>query len=1125
MYNPQLAQILYNELLKIARNTELAPSGKIAQLHDLLILVINEAVKDEKIQFNTLFAKIAYACNRNKIGSKSQFYIHRFRKIARSETAVGDPDNVDLDVQLGIKVIAETILSIFEAGMPDELIELLPAENFYTVSPVPIVSFKPKVRVLALENDHTLQQLLVVPEDEPEKVIRLQYNIPERNENFNPSIKVLVDHVGFPSILQLIDVAIDEQEHYRPAAIVIEPDYLVDVTSVAECFREGGTEPLGHILKKFLPFESTKAITIGNMANMFLDELMANANIGYDELFVKAFKQTPFAFIFWEDADVKEVRQEAHVHYLTLQKMVQTDFLQQNIIVEDCFLEPTFYSETYGLQGRLDVFYQNKINDKKGAIVELKSSKIFKPNSNGLNHSHYYQTLLYDLLIKSAFGFQMDAINYILYSRYADYPLRYSPTSKTQQFEALQLRNQVVALEKQLAVEHTKMDGTANQSLFQQLVHHPMTRGGGGFFTRDLQLFAQVYTQLTAVEQLYFNLFVSFVAKEQQLAKIGVQDIEDSNGTASLWLNTIKEKEDRYEIFNNLTIVENLSNEEDPIIKFQKSADTCRLTNFRDGDIGVLYPSTDTEMSALSNQVFKCTIIKIEEQQIVVRLRSRQFNHSLFRKYKYWNLEHDLLDTSFNGMYRQLFEWAKSDKSKRDLWIGARPPRESVPGVVPDYAELLPAQQTILSKMLASRDYFLLWGPPGTGKTSIMVKYFVKEIMDHTEERIMLLAYTNRAVDEICESIENIRPEIRDQYFRIGSKYSTAANFQPQLLDHKITNITNRKDLKELIANHRIVVATVSSIVSKPEVLQLMGCTRIVIDEASQILEPMLVGLLTRFEKVILIGDHLQLPAVVVQDPKLSKVDDAGLAEVCLTDLRDSLFERLYRLCRKKDWHWAYSQLQSQGRMHQSLMQFPGEKFYDGTLQALPPIVSDKQYLPLSYKIHETASQLVQAIASRRLLYLETEADLSSVRRKTNQYEALAILQILQAFFEIYTASGKTVHERSIGIITPYRAQIAKIKDLLLEHGINLDLVTIDTVERYQGGARDIIVLSLCTNHESQLASLASLSSEGVDRKLNVALTRAKEQIVLIGNKEILMKSANYRALLQTYYPIDPTWL
>lgn len=1116
MYNPILANILYQELLKIHHNPSLNLDGKIIQLNELLLTIFNEATKDEHIQFNNLFAKIAYACHRYKIGGKAQFYIHTFRKAARKESDKSDAQLL-LDCQLGIKVNAEAILSIFESGMPTELIQILPPDNFYSTNPIPIAAFKPKVRVLALELDENTQQIKIVPEDEPEKTVFLQYNIPDRNENFNPTIQV-IQQIGFPLSLQLLDVAIDHQEIYRPSAIVLEPDYLVDVTSVAESFKDYGADPIAHILKKFLPYQTTKAITIGNIANMFLDELMANPKLEFLDLFVKAFKQNPFAFVFWEDEDVKEVKESALTHYLTLQKMVLEGFEQQNIITKDCFLEPTFYSENYGLQGRLDVLYQNSKNDKKGAIVELKSSKLFKPNSYGLNHSHYYQTLLYDLLLKSAFGTNMDATNYILYSRYYDNPLRYAPTSKTQQYEALQIRNQIVGLEKMMASEHE--DFNLNQ-IIEKIIQHPLTRGGGGFSTRDLQLFSSIFTQLDEIEKLYFTQFSSFVAREQQLAKIGVQDLEDSNGTASLWLNTLKEKEDRYEIIDYLKIQTNHSAEDDPIIIFEKTDKTHPLSNFRDGDIGVLYPFSSPDKAVLSNQVFKITIIKIDESLVKARLRCRQFNHQIFQKNEYWNIEHDLLDTSFNNMYRQIFEWASAEKVVRAIWLGTSSPALPDKIAIPTYESLLPNQQEILQKMLAANDYFLLWGPPGTGKTSIMIRYFVQYILENTNEKIMLLAYTNRAVDEICASIESIDQNIKTEYFRIGSKYSTAKAFQSQLLDDKIASITNRKSLKNIILGHRIVVATVSSIVSKPEILELMDCTRIVIDEASQILEPMLVGLLTRFAKVILIGDHLQLPAVVTQAPKYSVVASEELNNVGLTNLRDSLFERLFNLCKNNNWHWAYSQLEVQGRMHEDLMNFPSKYFYNNSLKALPQNISIRQYVPLSFLVEENESDLDKVLSTKRCVFINSNIDNSSIRKKTNQNEADAVAIVIQSITKIYQKNDKKINAQSIGIITPYRAQIAKIKDTLLSNQLDISHLSIDTVERYQGGARDIIIISLCTNHESQLASMASLSKEGVDRKLNVALTRAKEQIILIGNQELLQKNNLYRALLQNYYPIE----
>ena len=122
-----------------------------------------------------------------------------------------------------------------------------------------------------------------------------------------------------------------------------------------------------------------------------------------------------------------------------------------------------------------------------------------------------------------------------------------------------------------------------------------------------------------------------------------------------------------------------------------------------------------------------------------------------------------------------------------------------------------------------------LWGPPGTGKTSMMLKHIVTYLWKHTEENILLLAYTNRAVDEICEAIENIDENIKDDYLRIGSRYSTGAQFRDQLLDNKMKGITTRKALKELLVKHRIYVATVNSMASKKDLFQIKKFHQVII--------------------------------------------------------------------------------------------------------------------------------------------------------------------------------------------------------------------------------------------------------------------------------------------------------
>ena len=148
------------------------------------------------------------------------------------------------------------------------------------------------------------------------------------------------------------------------------------------------------------------------------------------------------------------------------------------------------------------------------------------------------------------------------------------------------------------------------------------------------------------------------------------------------------------------------------------------------------------------------------------------------------------------------------------------------------------------------------------------------------------------------------------------------------------------------------------------------------------------------------------------------------------------------------------------------------------------------------------------------MIFLPTPIDDSSPAQKTNKHEAQMVADLVANFQSLYSDNGKELSRDSIGVITPYRAQIAQIKTALQERALPSETITIDTVERYQGGARDIILISLCTNSSFQLLSLASLSDEGVDRKLNVALTRAREQVILLGNPTILRQNPVYAALI-----------
>ncbi len=1294
------ATLLYRELVKIATHPSWSPDERVLALAGLMERLFFEATRKEQIAFSTLFARISYAGHLFRIQPEVLKVIHRFR-LAAKKVRNGRPAG-EQTVGLGLRAVAEAVLVLTGAAIPQEVLDTW-GDTDRVAEPDQAegsLGFSATVRVVAIDDRPEQNIFIAVDEENPASPVRVRYGLPDRNENFMPTVHVIRKVFGFPVTLHLLDVDISASGEYRPRAIVVEPDYLVDVSAIAECFKDTGPEPYAYLVKKFLPSETTEPILLGNIANFFLDRLLNDPIAEWQDVFRETFQLYPFIYAPMSDVQVRSVSGKAQKHFLNLKNMAAGGFARQGIEPENCFLEPAFFSVQYGIQGRLDLFYRK---EEKSAIVELKSGTPFKPNSYGIQRSHFTQTLLYDLLVRSVFGHGTDPAKYILYSGADINHLRFAPTVAPEQWEALQLRNQLVALERLL----TKIiPGDEQVPVFSRL----RTANGTGFMQRDFARFESAYARLSVLEKKYFNAFAGFVAREHWLAKTGDEASDTANGHAALWRNSFPEKQQAFSILSHLEVLDNRADQPEPRIVFRKMEKTNPLANFRVGDIAVLYPALEETDTVLHHQVIKCTITELGKERVTVQLRYQQHNLKPFETKGYWCLEPDFMDMGFTGMYRGLLEWAEAGKEKRELLLGLRPPgnpdpdgrgdatstvasgeetdsgynpprkigsfgnpeettsldhwhyfknfarlhrkfptdaekvlweelrakklkgikfrrQHAIDEYIVDFANLeyrlaievdgdihslqpeydeqrseylgwfgfavirftndevlndmegvkekiaakinqrrrelnetdsgsainptpdpspdgrgdatstvafgatspLPSGEGsgvgLLQKITASRDYFLLWGPPGTGKTSIMLRDMAAWVLQETSDNLLLLAYTNRAVDEICEALDSIGGDIRDIYLRIGGRHSTAERFRDQLLNVKISGVKNRAELRSVLESHRIVVSTVASFGQNEGLLKLKKFQRLIVDEASQILEPQLVGLLTRFDHFVLIGDHRQLPAVTTQQPETTLVEDPEMRNAGLNDLRDSYFERLYRQCRERGWHHSYGQLDRQGRMHAEIMDFPNRYFYESQLRTLNPGIlaqksgkTDPQHAKIAYLLPGADPVFEQTISTRRVVFLPVGGEDQTPNLKTSRIEAEAVVRLITMFKHIWAANGKTWQPaRTLGVITPWRAQIAQIRECLPAAGLDPDEVTIDTVERYQGGARDVIIISTCVQAEYQMTGLVNLSSEGVDRKLNVALTRAREHLIMIGNEAILRQDERYRAFIEQY--------
>ena len=605
---------------------------------------------------------------------------------------------------------------------------------------------------------------------------------------------------------------------------------------------------------------------------------------------------------------------------------------------------------------------------------------------------------------------------------------------------------------------------------------------------------------LDDLEKAYVYTLYNFITKELYTSKSGDVDSETRTGASALWLSTLDEKREAGEILYDLRIIENKASQpHKATITLQIPAyDESFLPNFRSGDVVLLYERNQSTDNVTNKLVIKGNIERLTANEVCIRLRASQRNLSIFPSGSLYAMEHDCMDTTFRSMYLGLSAFMNANQDRKNLLLGKRKPLfEEVDMLKTDH--FIDDFDRVAAKAVAAKDYFLLVGPPGTGKTSRALRRMVEKFYAQPDTQILLLAYTNRAVDEICSSLNAIAPQI--DYIRIGGELSCDTRYREHLVENVLETLSTRKEVRRRLDACRVYVGTVASLSAKTELFKLKRFDVAIVDEATQILEPQLLWILSAKSsdgrdsvgKFILIGDHKQLPAVVLQSKESSEVFDEGLRSIGLYNLKDSLFERLYRSHLSEEGSMVLDMLCRQGRMHPGVASFPNQAFYAGKLQPVG-LLHQQEYIPTP------------------VLFIPSQRDTSSLSGKTNLYEARIVADWAE---QIWKESPEAFDaHRTLGIITPYRSQIALIRKQLQEKGIpELLDVSVDTVERYQGSERDVIIYSFCVNHRYQLKFLPNLTEENgvqIDRKLNVALTRARKRLIVIGVPELLKENPIY---------------
>lgn len=1099
---------IYIADIESVSNTDIEPTEKLFELKKILDRLVRELTKEDPMQFPNLFSRLVFVAQKFSLSKQLEWQLQNLRvrsKESRKEKQLSKTEFLRHKRAL-LNFIRLLNSNQTEIKEPEEIL----------FEPVHKIEDSAHLRVQIKTIDTENQRLICLVEKHPGTEITVKYNV----KNVNDALNTSAERFWEGAQLNLIYYSIDNDGSLVPKLMVLEPDYLIDASAIAECFHDFCVSPMHYFRNKFETIENRSYILLGNLANFFLDELVFAKDIDsvqFSDTFFRSFKQSPFEYTSCEDLaddnDFRAYMSKAQSQFSNIKRVITDDFPERGINAETATLEPSFFSEKYGFQGRLDMLQSD---EKRYRIIELKSGKLPYPgyDTGKIADNHEVQTAVYRFLIESVFGVasrQVEAA--ILYSS-GTLPgtnLRFAAEFQRLEKKIIDVRNQIVAN------EHLLMNGDNKtvKQLFEELYKTTsFSKPAAKFYTEKIENFRNVLQQCSATELAYFYRFVRFIARELYLQKIGDIDYETPTGVAALWNSEFSERAEALEVLFDLTIESIDDQEDDMIIIFRRNHLENEIVNFREGEICIVYPRRDERDTVLNRQVLKGTISAISKEYIEIRFRHKQKNRTYFNDNKLWAVEHDTLDSSYNSMYKGLFALLNAARQKRELLLGIEEP-----GAIEIVDDLLEYPENIIQKAIAAEDYFLIVGPPGTGKTSIFARRLIEEYHARPEINIMVLAYTNRAVDELCDAINaamGCKEGNSASYIRIGTELSCGEKYRGRLLQNVSDRTNSREELRNEINKTRIFVSTLASINGKQELFALKKFDIAIIDEASQILEPQIIGLLPHFGKFIMIGDHNQLPAIVLQKNIVAAIREPELNDIGFNSCAHSLFERLLNRAQNSGWNHTFAQLTKQGRMHDEIAAFPSRYFYPEKLLS----ATDWQSQPLELSFPASESLYEQTVAGSRTAFFSTEKiTTESISNKINETEADVVISLIHAIQNVYATNNLPLNLNDIGIITPYRNQIALIKHKLQNAEIeDFEKIMVDTVERFQGSQRNIIIISFCINKPYQLNFLTNLNeSRTVDRKLNVTLTRARRQMFLIGNGDILKRHPIYATLLEHY--------